>query len=109
MERLKYIPLGLFVIAVSKSLILGFTWTDCLAIGLLGAISAYYEFKSNDKQVKILMARADQVDKYLTELFKQQEELRTQYTGVSVAKQFAAQGFKVPTSQWSGAPVSNKV
>jgi predicted aminopeptidase len=106
MEKIKYIPLGLFIATVGKSLILGFGWTDCLAIGLLGTCAFLYEYKSNDKQVKLLMARLDLVDKYLTELKREQGELKTQYTGVQVAKQFAEQssGFKSPVN-WSGTKV----
>lgn len=82
----KYIPLVLFVGAVSKGLFLGFSWVDVLAIAVLGAISAFYEFKSNDKKIQILHERCNKVDEHLTTLYKKSTDVEGYFSGMKVAQ-----------------------
>lgn len=87
MQFLKYLPLALFTIAVGKGLVLGFTWIDAPVLVILGSMAAFYEFKVNEAKIKLMQARCDAVDKHLTTLYKEQESLKSHFSGIKVGNQ----------------------
>lgn len=87
MDFIKFGPLALFVAAVLKGLVLGFGWVDAPILVILGAIAAFYEFKSSEKKVKLLQARCDAVDIHLTTLYKELDVVKTHFSGLKVAAQ----------------------
>jgi hypothetical protein len=76
MNKIKYIPLALFCVFALKSLILGVVLYDVLLAAVLACISAFYEFKSNDREMQVLQTRCDEIDKHLTELYKADREFK---------------------------------
>lgn len=75
MEKIKYIPLGLFIAFCLKIAVLGPSLTESLCLLILGAVAVTYEYKSNSKEIKgledklsALSTRADSKDKEIDEL-----------------------------------------
>lgn len=77
MDKIKYIPLALFCLAVLKAVVIGATLSEVAFIAVLGAVAGFYEYKNSEKRLKILEARFDAVDTHLTTLYKENVELKS--------------------------------
>lgn len=77
MDQIKYIPLGLFCLAVLKAIVIGGGFPDVAFIAVLGAVAGFYEYKNSEKRIKVLEARFEAVDQHLTTLYKENVELKS--------------------------------
>ena len=82
----KFVPLVLFVAVGLKGLIYSYSWVDMGILAILGAISAYYEFKVQNEQIQKMNKRCDAIDEHLTSLYKTNEELKGYFSGVKLAQ-----------------------
>lgn len=78
MEKyIKYVPLSLFILATAKALIITPTWSDAPLLIILASISAFYEYKNQEKKMEVLHKRCDAIDVHLSTLYKGQEEFKS--------------------------------
>ena len=92
MDKVKYIYPLFLAIAVIKGLVLGFQWVDAPVIAILAAIAVIIEVKDYKKQYKLLHTRMDAVDLVLTNLTKENNELKTHLSGMKIAQRFQQGG-----------------
>ena len=77
MDNTKYIPLGLFALFAGKLLILGGSYESSLILGVLASTAAYYQFKSNDKIIKDLEAKNNELQSRVQQLEGDFKEVRS--------------------------------
>lgn len=75
-KHVKFIPLSLFVVFSLKCLVLSVSAIDAPLLLILGLVSAFYEYQFQNRKNEVLHKRLDEVDKHLTSLYKQQQELK---------------------------------
>lgn len=89
MDKIKYIPLALFVLFSGKALISGVnSYESASGLLILGAIAAFYEFKSQEKTVTLL---SDEISKQREEqkrLEKELEALKSTVSSIKLTNQF---------------------
>lgn len=84
MDKIKYIPLALFVLFSGKALISGLNGYESAAgLLILGAISAFYEYKSQERAISLL---TDELNKQRDEQKRLEKELETLKSAVSSIK-----------------------
>lgn len=76
MEKLRFIPLGLFTIFFTKLLFQPVSYTDASILLILGLVSAFFEFQATDKKVKTIEAKMDQTTKDLEDRLKEIESIK---------------------------------
>jgi hypothetical protein len=76
MYHVKFVPLSLFAIFALKSLILGATLVDAPLLLIIGSVAVFYEIQFQTKNAKILHKRLDEVDKHLSALYKNDNEIK---------------------------------
>ena len=86
MENIKYLPLGFFLLFCSKLMIFKGNWEDVGILITLGCISAFYEFKSNDKKISQLENKIDTYKTEYNEKLKQLEDLKTHVAGLKLSQ-----------------------
>lgn len=88
MEKLKYLPLGLFTLYCGKMLVFGnFTWESALVLAVMGSISGYYEWKSQEKITKDLADRIQKTNDALLLVAKNQDELKNHVASLKLGNQ----------------------
>lgn len=84
MEYIKYVPLSLFVLQFAKFLAFSGNWQDLGGFLVLGALVAFFEFKSEKKALAQLKHKIDVSDENIQKLFKQNQELKTYISGLKM-------------------------
>jgi hypothetical protein len=83
MDRLKYIPLGLFVLLVSKMLYMGCGYADAPSLLIIAALAAFYEYKPVNAELKALKDNSAKMEKDL-------EDLRSHVSSLKLARDLKA-------------------
>jgi hypothetical protein len=88
MEKyIKWIPLSLFCLTMGKILILGASWESVGLAFISGALTALYEYKNHDKQVKALEKKVEDIISAANNQAKAIEEIRSSLGSVRIAQQ----------------------
>lgn len=91
MEKIKYLPLGLFIAAVIKSLISPSNFVDVSLILVLGLIASFYEFKVQEKKYSDLQKQLDLINKDLNSIKEINDELKSYISGIKLNQQMRGQ------------------
>ena len=87
MENLsKYAPLVLFCLYAAKLVILGGSLNDAALLAVIGSLSAFSLYKSEDKKIQEVMIRLNEMDNKLQELNKANDDLRSGVASVKIAQ-----------------------
>lgn len=85
MEKLKLLPLVLFIAYVVKLLTISATLSDAAIIASLAALTAFFEFTPSSRQLKEINIQLQEINKGLVETKKNHEELKTSFSGLKMA------------------------
>ena len=89
MDKIKYIPLALFVLFSGKSLLLGISGYETVAgLLVLGAIASFYEFKSQVAEISLLKNDLSKQQDEHKKLEKELNELKTSVSSIKLTNQF---------------------
>ncbi len=86
MDKLKYAPLSLFTLFSAKMLILGANWQDCAIILILATLSAFLEFKNQEKKQKEIEEVLRKQNETILALTKVMDELRSNMSSIKIAQ-----------------------
>lgn len=87
MENLsKYAPLVLFCLYSSKLIVTGNTLSDSALLAVIGALSAFSLYKSEDKKIQVMTERLSEMDKKIQDITKSNEDLRSGVASVKIAQ-----------------------
>lgn len=92
MENLKLVPLTLFALFSGKLLIFGANLEQALICAVLGGVSSYFYFKSNEVQMKEFKEQISYMQKAQEEQKKELDELKTYVSGVKMAQNMRTTG-----------------
>lgn len=94
MEKLKYIPLGLFSVYFLKISLQTATLSDAAILLILGSIAAFYEFKSNDKKLLELESQISEIQKTTDLKLKDLDGVKSQVASIKLANNYKTQQAK---------------
>lgn len=94
---LKYLPLGVFSLALGKLLVVSPTWESAAVALVAGLVAAAFELKSVDKQVeafetkhseklKALEAKVEVMTAVINNHAKAYEDMKTHVSGLNLAR-----------------------
>lgn len=86
MKFIKYAPLALFGLFATKTLILGASLDNCLALAVLGSIAAYYEWKSESAAIKGFQDKLDKLEESQSNYNKDLETIKTHISGLRIGQ-----------------------
>lgn len=93
-DYIKYFPVGLFLLYILKSLILGISTYELGSLAILAMFAGFYHYKdveeyknSIEQKHQDLLKRFDAVDSHLTQLYKNDKEMLTQLNNLKVPGQ----------------------
>jgi hypothetical protein len=86
-EYIKYIPLGLFVSFSVKSLVWGASLQDAPVYAILAIFTAYLIHRDEEKSLKKVNDRLDQLEKLNEVKTKEIEELRSHVSTLKLGQQ----------------------
>lgn len=87
MDKLRIIPMLLFLSYVGKLLILQANIADAPIVASLALLAAYFEFSSTNKQLKEIDTQLKQINEKLLESEKNVEHLKTHVSGLKIGQQ----------------------
>lgn len=87
MDKLKIIPMVLFLSYVGKLLILQANLADAPIVATLALLTAYFEFSPTNKQLKEIDVQLKEVNTKLVEAEKNVEHLKTHVSGLKLSQQ----------------------
>lgn len=85
MKWIKYIPFGLLVIAIIKSLIIGITLNDVCLIAILAGLTAFYETTLSDNKTQKLQEQINTLIKHNQLQDKSIDDLKSSIVSVKVS------------------------
>lgn len=92
MDKIKYIPLALFVLFSGKSLYFGVgSYESALVLLILGGIAGFYEFKSQDKVISDLTKRLDNQNAINENFARELESAKNHLSTLKLTNQFKQQ------------------
>ena len=92
MDKVKYIPLALFVLFSGKALFFGAgSYESAAVLLILGVIAGFYEFKSQDALIRKLQERIDAQDAANVQIGKDLESVKNHLSTLKLSNQFRQQ------------------
>ena len=85
-KYLKYIPLALFALFSGKLMFLGVSLEQALICAVLGAVSSFFCFKSNDKQLEEVKTKLNEMTKAQEDNTKQIQEMKDFIGGLKMSQ-----------------------
>jgi hypothetical protein len=86
MEKIKHIPLILFTILTTKLVVMPASVSDALVLAIIGGLTAFYEFKIQNKQSDETRLILEKQSETILALAKELAELRSAMSAVKVAQ-----------------------
>ena len=86
-EYIKYIPLGLFVAFSIKSLVNGASLQDAPVYAILALFTAYLVHRDEEKSLKKIHSKLEQLEKLNEVKTKEIEELRSHVSTIKLGQQ----------------------
>lgn len=86
-EYIKYIPLGLFVAFSIKSLVNGASLQDAPVYAILALFTAYLVHRDEEKSLKKIHSKLEQLEKLNEVKTKEMEELRSHVSTIKLGQQ----------------------
>jgi hypothetical protein len=87
MDNIRYLPLALFSIYSTKLILLGSTLESSISLLVIGGLTAFYEYKSQDKKLRILQKEFKDLKEFQDIKAKEVDELRSHILGLKFANQ----------------------
>lgn len=87
MDKIKFIPLAISSLFGLKLLVLGGNLESACILAVLGGISAFYEFKVQNKKIKDLEEKVESYNKTMEEKAKEIESLKTHVSSIKLGSQ----------------------
>lgn len=87
MDNIRYLPLALFSIFSIKVIAFGASVESSAALLVIGALSAFYEYKSQDKKLKKLEEQFKELQEIQEIKAKEVDDLRNHLLGLKFANQ----------------------
>lgn len=84
-KRIKYVPFGLLVASLIKSLVLGTNLNEVLLVAILAGLTAFYEMKVNKKEIINLQAQIDNLSSQNQIQDKVIDDLKSSIVSVKVS------------------------
>ena len=92
MDKIKYIPLALFVLFATKCLILGVgSYESAAVLLILGLAASYYEFKSQDRVISGFKTELEAARNDQKKLERDMDSLRNHVSSLKLTGQFRSQ------------------
>lgn len=82
MNYIKHLPVVLLTIFCGKALFVGLSYENIAVIGILSAISCFFEYKSQNIEIEKINRRCEAIDKHLTDLYKANQEINSQLASI---------------------------
>lgn len=86
MREIKHIPLILFSIAVLKIIYTGASFSDAAMLLVLGAVAAFFEYKSSDAKIEALKKVQEKQAEVALAQAKALDEIRSSMSSMKLAQ-----------------------
>lgn len=85
MQYTRHIPLFLFSILCVKLLVVGTLWTDAPIFLILGAVSAFFEYKTSEKEMDAMRKTIDKQNEAILLGAKALDDVRSKVMSMQLA------------------------